>query len=82
MKSVANSYIGLTKIMKNDLIELGIPEEKIKLLPNGVDVNIFRPFGEKKNNLVLFVGRVCFQQRVLDYSLLEEYASKKVCMFC
>lgn len=62
LKNVADLYLCITKRMKNDLTKLDIPEEKIKWLPNGVDVNLFRPVGEKKDNLLLFVGRICAQK--------------------
>jgi glycosyltransferase involved in cell wall biosynthesis len=46
--------------MKNDLIELGISEDRIKLLPNGVDTTLFSPSEKKEDNLLLFVGRITF----------------------
>ena len=62
LKHVADLYICLTKLMEKDLAELGIPRYRIRRLPNGVDVKIFRPLGDKKDNLVLFIGRICFQK--------------------
>jgi len=60
LKRVADLYICLSKLMEKDLAQLGIPEKKIRCLPNGVDVKIFRPLREKKDNLILFVGRISF----------------------
>jgi glycosyltransferase involved in cell wall biosynthesis len=62
LKHVADLYICLSKLMERDLTDLGVREDRIRRLPNGVDVKIFRPLGEKKDNLVLFVGRICFQK--------------------
>lgn len=62
LRHVADLYICLTKLMERELVELGLSQDKIRVLPNSVDVKIFRPSGEKKNNLVLFVGRICFQK--------------------
>ena len=59
-KHVADLYISLYEHMKKNLVELGIPEDQIRHLPNGIDVNIFRPRGKKEDNLVLFVGRITF----------------------
>jgi glycosyltransferase involved in cell wall biosynthesis len=59
LKNVAHIYICLTNSMKKELTKLGIPEEKIRILPNGVDTKYFYPSGEKEENLVLFVGRIC-----------------------
>jgi len=58
MKNIADIYICLTKQMKNDLISLGISENKIRRLPNGVNTDIFFPSVEKEKNLLLFVGRI------------------------
>lgn len=57
-KHVANLYIAISKQMTNDLMDLGIPREKISYLPNGIDVKRFCPTKEKTDNLVLFVGRI------------------------
>jgi len=58
LKHVADLYISISKQMRKDLIDLGIPREKIAYLPNGVDVRLFCPRKEKENNLLLFVGRI------------------------
>jgi len=60
LRNIADLYICLTKRMRNDLIELGISEDKIKLLPHGVDTDIFSPLGVKEENLLLFVGRIFY----------------------
>jgi glycosyltransferase involved in cell wall biosynthesis len=61
---IADLYISLTNIMKADLMELGVLADKIRVLPNGIDVNLFRPFGKKDENLVLFVGRITNEKGV------------------
>jgi glycosyltransferase involved in cell wall biosynthesis len=58
LKHVADLYIAITKQMRNDLTDLGIPREKIAYLPNMVDVRLFYPKKEKEENLLLFVGRI------------------------
>jgi glycosyltransferase involved in cell wall biosynthesis len=60
LKHVADLYISISKLMLRQLIELGLPKNKVRYLPNGVDVKIFRPSREKEDNLVLFVGRITF----------------------
>jgi glycosyltransferase involved in cell wall biosynthesis len=55
---MANLYISISIEMQKALLDLGVPESNIRYLPNGVDINIFHPVGEKKRNLILFVGRV------------------------
>ena len=59
LKNIADLYISLTEQMKQDLVTLGIPEGRIRCLPNGVDTDIFRPqLSNKEDNLLLFVGRI------------------------
>jgi glycosyltransferase involved in cell wall biosynthesis len=61
--------------MRNELISLGIPQEKIDVLPNGININQFYPLGEKEENLVLFVGRVCREKGI--FTLLKAISSLK-----
>jgi len=58
LKMVADAYIPIARTFERDLVELGIPESKIRRLPNGVDVKKFHPSKEKIDNLLLFVGRI------------------------
>jgi len=58
-RNVADIYIALSKFIANFLVNLGIPKTKIRILPNGIDVERFRPRKESKiQNLLLFVGRL------------------------
>ena len=57
LKTAADLYLSLTKQMKNELVKLGIPENKIVYFPNAVDTRIFRP-REKIDNTIIFVGRI------------------------
>jgi glycosyltransferase involved in cell wall biosynthesis len=50
--------------MKKELINIGIPENKVRVLPNGIDTNIFHPQGEKEEKQILFVGRVCREKGI------------------
>ncbi|MGB2896342.1 MAG: glycosyltransferase, partial [Anaerolineales bacterium] len=38
--------------------DLGIPEERIRVMPNGVDVDYFKPTEDEKESLILFVGSI------------------------
>jgi glycosyltransferase involved in cell wall biosynthesis len=64
LKNAAHIYICLTNIMKKELMDIGIPENKVRVLPNGIDTNIFHPQGEKEENQILFVGRVCREKGI------------------
>jgi len=46
--------------MESDLMELGISQSRIIYLPNAVDVELFHAYGEKEDDLLLFVGRISF----------------------
>jgi len=54
----ANLYLSITKQMKRELVRLGIPKNKIIYFPNSVDTRIFCPRTEKKDNAILYVGRL------------------------
>jgi glycosyltransferase involved in cell wall biosynthesis len=61
-KKIANAYIAISKVMENDLLKIGIPQDKLYYLPNSVDTNLFYPRGEKESNLVLFIARITFSK--------------------
>jgi glycosyltransferase involved in cell wall biosynthesis len=54
----ANLYLAITKQMKRELVRLGIPENKIIYFPNSVDTRIYHPGKEKRDNTLLYVGRL------------------------
>jgi rhamnosyl/mannosyltransferase len=57
-KNVADVYIAFTKSMENQLTHLGITKDKIRVLPNFVEIKDFHSAEKKIDNLLLFVGRV------------------------
>jgi len=58
-KNVATYFIATSKIIRSDLGELGIAENRVFYLPNGIDTDKFVPkTNEREENLLLFVGRV------------------------
>jgi len=58
-KHVTNYYIAITREMEKDLIGLGISKNRIIYLPNALDVKLFHPDRNKKeDNLLLYLGRV------------------------
>lgn len=59
-KHIADVYISISQSMLKELAELGIPKNKIRYLPNGVDIELFHAIKEKQDNLILFVGRITF----------------------
>lgn len=58
-RNIANIYIAVSHTIRCLLINLGVPEHKIRIVPNCVDTKKFRPRKESKaENLLLFVGRL------------------------
>ncbi|MCD6242842.1 glycosyltransferase family 4 protein [Candidatus Bathyarchaeota archaeon] len=58
LKHLVKVYISISKRMKKELINLGVPENRIIYLPNSIDVNHFKPKRRKQENMLLFVGRI------------------------
>jgi len=57
-KKLADLYTPISKTIEKGLIEVGIPKSKIRLIPNGINTDIFQSSREKIANLLLFVGRL------------------------
>jgi len=81
----ADLFIAVTERAKEALIYEGVPEEKISVIPVGVDIDTFKPvnkdeeylrkFGLKKDDfVVLFVGRLLWEKGVYDVL----YAAKRL----
>ena len=81
----ADLFIAITERAKEALIYEGVPEEKITVIPVGIDINTFKP-GEKKEEylkkfdltkddfVVLFIGRLVWEKGVYDLI----YAAKRL----
>ena len=62
LKKMTNLYVVISREMQQHLLELGVSENKIRYVPNGVDSEVFHPAGNKEKNLILFVGRITFDK--------------------
>jgi len=59
LKKVAQIYLSYSISDIKSLIKLGIPEDRIRYLPNGVDTEKFKPSrNDKSDNVILYVGRL------------------------
>jgi len=59
LNNVGTTYLCVSTAAKKLLSDLGVPESKIQILPNGVDLQRFKPEkAERIANLILFVGRI------------------------
>lgn len=56
--SRADQVIALSQSLAQLTENLGIPREKIRVMPNGVNIEIFKPVGTKKEPVILFVGSI------------------------
>jgi len=52
----ANKVIALSKSLMNDTINLGVPQQKILVIPNGVDISTFHRGEINREPVILFVG--------------------------
>ena len=62
----ARKVICLTRRNANDIANFGCPMEKIVIIPNAVDTNLFSPESKPNENLVVWVGRFV-PEKGLDY---------------
>jgi glycosyltransferase involved in cell wall biosynthesis len=54
----AGAFIAVSRFVKDRLIEVGYPENKVVLHRNGVDLDFFRPAdGVERSPIILFIGR-------------------------
>ncbi|NWF86636.1 glycosyltransferase family 4 protein [Candidatus Bathyarchaeota archaeon] len=74
LKKMADVYIVQSISILKLLVDLDIPETKIRVVPNAIDTERFRPSEETKiENLLLFVGRLdpkkglCVLLKALNY---------------
>jgi glycosyltransferase involved in cell wall biosynthesis len=58
LQKTANLYLSLSRQMQEDLVTLGIPEDKTAILPNPVDISEFCPGKKNLSNIILYVGRM------------------------
>src|SRR6185312_3220955 len=72
----ADGVVAVSQAMKEDVHSLyGVPEDRIRIIPNGIDLDEYRPkpdekllvsYGiDPKKPMVLFVGRITRQKGVL-----------------
>ena len=58
-RTLANVYLVFSPEEKAVLAKLGVPQNRVSILPHAVNTSIFRPDGNNRlNNLILFVGRI------------------------
>lgn len=63
LKNTADICVCPSKLIEKGLLEVGIPTFKIRSFPNGpIDVNLFRSSDKKRDNMILFVGRIDFSK--------------------
>lgn len=64
----ADQIIALTNLEKKHLIWSGVNQNKISVIPNGIDVDKFKPSSDvpTDRNLVLFVGKINIEHKGVD----------------
>jgi glycosyltransferase involved in cell wall biosynthesis len=53
----ADRVICLTRSDAEEVIRFRCPSEKVRIIPNAVDTELFKPSGQRDDNLVVWVGR-------------------------
>jgi len=71
--------ITVSQSTKNDLIELGYPEERIFIIYNGLDWGAYKDckkLASKKESIVLYLGRITPYKRIEDILKAWKYVEK------
>jgi len=59
LRRISNVHVAVSDSIRSLLVDLGISKNNIRIVPNGVETEIFRPNNKHKaRNLLLFVGRI------------------------
>ncbi len=60
LKHSAPYYLSITKRIKSQLVDLGVPKERIAYFPNAINTELFKPSDtlKKLDNTLLYVGRI------------------------
>jgi glycosyltransferase involved in cell wall biosynthesis len=75
------SHISVSNHTKNNLISLGVPEKKIKIIPNGIDLKMIKGIKPSKEKCdVLFVGRLIREKNIDELIESMEGADFKCCI--
>lgn len=53
----ADRVICLTRSDAKEVVRFGCPSEKVRIIPNGVNPELFKPSGRRDDSLVVWVGR-------------------------
>lgn len=52
----AKKVIAVSKALASALVDLGIAENSVEIIPNGVDLQCFKPSSDVREKMILFVG--------------------------
>ena len=67
-------FVCYSKRAQSCMVQEGIPENKITIIPLGVDLDLFKPIRKKRGDVftLLFVGRLVKEKGILDvYNVLK-----------
>ena len=70
------SVIVVSESTKKALIDLGVCKNRVRVIPNGVDIDFYKPMAKSSSPTILWVGRVKRYKRVehvlLAFSIIEK----------
>ncbi|TNF66115.1 MAG: glycosyltransferase [Gammaproteobacteria bacterium] len=64
----ANYYIAASDFIKDNMISKGFPKDKISVISNAVDTNVFKPLTEQKNNQFKQENKISDQSFVITFA--------------
>jgi glycosyltransferase involved in cell wall biosynthesis len=75
------SHISVSNHTKDGLLSLGVPERKIKVIPNGIDLDLIQSVDPSKKKCdVLFVGRLIREKNIDELIESLEGTEFKLCI--
>jgi len=90
----ADYLVSINREIKKELLDMGVNERKIKVIPNGVDTGHFRPVGAEEKELIrkklglagkkvaLFVGRLDQVKNIDQILVAWQTVSRKISPAC
>jgi glycosyltransferase involved in cell wall biosynthesis len=87
---ITDKFVAISTALENGLREQGIPDHKIYMIPNGVDLDVYKPFPSMKNEMrkqfgyepqdyiLIFVGTIRPIKNIMTLLRASEIALKKL----
>lgn len=78
----SNYFLSPSNVVKESLLYVGAPEQKIKIIPYGVDLNKFLFVPKKQHNLplkLIFVGQIIYRKGIHHLlNIVSQFSSSEI----